>query len=68
MNRLHDYLTPDERELNPRAGGRRLCFKGGSSSSSSSSSSNETYTQTVNTDRRLAVDSGFGLGGDNNAL
>lgn len=58
------YLTPEWRELNPCAGGRRLLFKGGSSSSSNSSESSAEDNRIAN-DSGLIVTGGSALEQDN---
>lgn len=66
--RTFDYFSPDARELNPCACGRRRLFKG---SSSSSSASTQTITETTNNvaDKRLVVDGGgLGITGDGNGI
>lgn len=59
-----DYLSPDERELNPVQFGRRRLFKGGSSSSSASSATNATDNRIAN-DSGLVVTGGSSLQQDN---
>jgi hypothetical protein len=56
---LTEYVNPSSAEINPIGpGGKRTCWKGGSSSSS---------TTSTNIDKRIAISEGVGISADNSS-